>query len=122
MQYMLLIYGNEATFNALPDAEKAKIGREMGQFVQKLSAEGILRGGNPLQHVATATTVRFNGGKHLTTDGPFAETKEQLGGYFRIEVADLDAALAVAKRMPECSPHVAIEIRPILDVGQFRQP
>lgn len=122
MQYILLIYGNEATFNALPEAEKAKIGREMGQFAQKLRAEGILIGGNPLQHVATATTVRFSAGKHLTTDGPFAETKEQLGGYLRIDVADLDAALAVVKRMPECSPHAGIEIRPILDVGQFKQP
>ncbi|MEP7052753.1 MAG: YciI family protein [Pseudomonadota bacterium] len=120
MQYMLLIYGNEATFNALPDAEKARIGRETGRFVEGLRANGVLRGGNPLQHVATATTVRFNGGKQLTTDGPFAETKEQLGGYFLIDVPDLDAALAVVARMPECSPHVAVEIRPVLDVGQFK--
>ena len=119
MQYMLLIYGNEDTFNALPDTEKAKIGRETGQFVQKLRAAGTLKGGNPLQHVASATTVRFKDGKRLTTDGPFAETKEQLGGYFLIDVPDLDAALAIVASMPECSPHVAVEIRPVLDVGQF---
>ena len=119
MQYLLLIYGNEHSFNALPDAEKGKIQRETGQFVQKLREGGILRGGNPLQQVSHATTVRFKDGKRLTTDGPFAETKEQLGGYFLIDVPDLDAALAVVANMPECSPHVAVEIRPVLDVGQF---
>lgn len=116
MQYILLIYGNETTWNALSDAEKERIGRETGQFAEELRASGKLRGGNPLQPVATATTVRYKGGKGVTTDGPFAETKEQLGGYFVIEAADLDEALQIVAKMPDCSPHAAVEIRPVLEV------
>ncbi|MEO8903753.1 MAG: YciI family protein [Polyangiaceae bacterium] len=118
MQYILLIYGNEHIWDELSDAEKGRIRSETGQFVQGLRASGKLRGGNPLQHVTTATTVRFKDGKRLTTDGPFAETKEQLGGYFVIDVADLDEAIAIVAKMPDCSPHTAVEIRPVLDVGQ----
>ncbi|MEO5767303.1 MAG: YciI family protein [Polyangia bacterium] len=116
MQYVLLIYGNEETWNQLSEAEKGKVSVEMGRFAQELGQSGKLRGGNPLQPVATATTVRMKNGKSLITDGPFAETKEQLGGYMLIEAANLDEALAIVARMPAASPHVAIEIRPITEV------
>jgi hypothetical protein len=116
MQYLLLIYGNEQTWNDLTDAEKAKITGDTGKFVQGLRDSGKLRGGNPLQPIATATTIRFKDGKRLITDGPFAETKEQLGGYFLIEAADLDEALKIVATLPEASPHTAVEIRPVRDV------
>jgi hypothetical protein len=117
VQYILLIYGNEDTWNQLSAAEQAKIGADMGSFAAELGRSGKLRGGNPLQPVATATTVRMKDGKRLTTDGPFAETKEQLGGYMVIEAADLDEALAIVARIPPASPHTAIEVRPIQPVN-----
>jgi hypothetical protein len=117
MQYVLLIYGNEDTWNQLSAAEKAKVSEGMGEFAVGLRQSGKLRGGHPLQQVATATTVRYKDGKSMTTDGPFAETKEQLGGFMVIEAADLDEALAIVAKMPSASPHVAIEIRPVQPTG-----
>jgi len=116
MQYLLLIYGREDAWQQLSEADQARITADMGKFAQEMRESGKLRGGNPLQPVATATTVRFKDGKRLITDGPFAETKEQLGGYLLIEAADLDEALAIVAKLPPASPHTAIEIRPVTEV------
>jgi hypothetical protein len=120
MQYVLLIYGDERAWNQLSDAEKAKVGVDMGAYSRELAQSGKLRGGAPLQQVTTATTVRMpkeKGGKRIVTDGPFTETKEQLGGFMLIEAADLDEALAIVAKMPAVSPHAAVEIRPLQEVS-----
>lgn len=99
MNYMLLIYGD-------PQAPNAQDGTVEGSFktwpeaTETLQADGVLRGGDGLQPVDTATTVRHRGGEHVLTDGPFAETKEHLLGYYLIEVDSLDKALDYARRMP----------------------
>ena len=116
MQYVLMIYGSEQIFEALTPAEKAKLGEEMGKFAVEMRAAGKLVGGHPLQSVATSTTVRLKDGKSLVTDGPFAETKEQLGGFMVIEAADIDEALTFVSKIPPASPHTAIEIRPVIPV------
>ena len=116
MQYTVLIYGSENAWNQLNDAEKARISREMGRFMKELAETGKLRGGNPLEQVATATTIRLKDGKQQRTPGPVAESKEQLGGYFVIEAADLDEVLAVVAQMPPASPHSALEILPVMKV------
>jgi hypothetical protein len=113
MQYVLLIYGDERAWNQLSEADKAKVGVDMGTFSRELTAAGKLRGGAPLQQGASATTVRMQKGKRIITDGPFTETKEQLGGFMLIEAADLDEALAIVAKMPDVSPHAAVEIRPV---------
>jgi hypothetical protein len=91
MQYMLLIYENEADY-AQPEAYEAIL-RAHQAYAGELAQAGVIRGGNGLKPVETATTVRKTGGRHTVHDGPFAETREQLGGYYVIEAADLDAAL-----------------------------
>ena len=112
MKYLLLIYGNEAAMKSAskPDTEKM-IGAYMA-YSEAMTKAGVLLGGNRLQPTATASTVRVANGKSKVLDGPYTETKEQLGGYFMIEVADLDAALAWAARCPGAS-HGAVEVRPI---------
>ena len=99
MKYMLLIYLDE-TWNALTPAERQKLYHEQLQVSEELRARGQHLGGAPLEPPATATSVRVRGGKRLLTDGPFAETREYLGGYILIDVKDLDEALAVATRGP----------------------
>ena len=113
MQYMLLIYQNEAEFAKLTDAEKAAISPEYGKFARSTSQSGHLKGGNELKGPSSATTVRVRNGKSVVTDGPFAETKEQLVGYFVIETKDLDEALLIAARIPSAR-FGAIEVRPIV--------
>ena len=108
MEYMLLIYGNEAQTQA-PNPQRMAA---YVAYTEALKQAGVLRGGNRLQPVAAATTVRAANGKPSVLDGPFAETKEQLGGYYLIDVADLDAALAWAARCPGAA-HGAIEVRPL---------
>ena len=113
MQYLLLIYGNEEYFGKLTDAEQNGVLTEYGEFTKSIAQSGHYRGGNELAAISTATTVRVRDKKRLVTDGPFAETKEQLGGYYLIEAKDLDDALAVAARIP--SVHWgSIEVRPIV--------
>jgi hypothetical protein len=112
MQYMLLIYGVPT---ATPDDKD--LGPEQftdwGDASKALEAEGVLRGGDGLQGVDTATTVRVRGGDRLVTDGPFAETKEHLLGYYAIDVPDLDQALTWAARLPNAH-WGSVEVRPIL--------
>src|SRR5687767_4385896 len=100
MQYMLLIYQSEAEFGTLTEAQKGALYQEYGPFTESVNKSGHFRAGHGLQPTSTATTVRMRGGKRLVTDGPFAETKEQLAGYYLIEAKDLDDALAVASRIP----------------------
>jgi hypothetical protein len=113
MQYLLLIYEAEATWNAVSEADRQKIYKEYMDLVQELRSQGKYVGGHQLQPVATATTARIRDGKKLITDGPFAETREQLGGYFLVEARDLDDALAIAARIPGARIG-SIEVRPVV--------
>jgi hypothetical protein len=113
MQYLLLIYGNEEYFGKLTEAERKGIMQEYTEFTKSIAQSGHLRGGNELQPVASATTLRVRDKKRFVTDGPFAETKEQLGGYYLIEAMNLEDAIAVAERIPSVR-WGAIEVRPII--------
>ncbi len=111
MQYMLLIYSNENDDQNQTPEQLQKMYADYGTFTQELTQAGVMRGGSELKPVATATTVRVRAGKVLTMDGPFAETKEQLGGYYLIDVADLDQAIFWAAKIPSALVG-SIEIRP----------
>jgi hypothetical protein len=113
MQYLLLIYGNEAHWDKLSEAERQGISKEYGDYTQSIAQSGHLRGGNELNNTSTATTVRLRDKKRLVTDGPFAETKEQLGGYYLVEAKDLDEAIGLAARIPSVR-WGSIEVRPII--------
>ena len=110
MQYMLLIYDNEG--HQLTSEERTQMFQEYGAFTQSIIKSSNYNAGAPLQPTSTATTVRVRDGKTLTTDGPFAETREQLGGYYLVEAKDLDAALEIAARIPGAR-FGSIEVRPI---------
>lgn len=113
MQYMLLIYSSEAEWSKIPPNEADKIfGSYMG-YTQDMAKAGVLRAGEALKPINTATTVRVRSGKVTTTDGPFAETKEQLGGYYIIDVPSLDEAIKWASKCPS-APFGSIEVRPVL--------
>ena len=113
MQYLLLIYENEAEANGRPDSAKAEIFRDYMTFTESIVKSGHFKGGDALQPVTTATTVRVRNGKTLSTDGPFAETREQLGGYYLVEAKDLDEAIAIGARIPSAKTG-SIEIRPVM--------
>jgi hypothetical protein len=113
MQYLLLIYQSDAATQA-SHADPAVFG-EYGKLTQSIKDSGHYKGGNALQSIATATTVQVRDGKTLTTDGPFAETREQLGGYYLVEAAHLDDAIGIAARIP-AARNGSIEIRPIWSV------
>jgi hypothetical protein len=112
MEYLLLIYSDEKIWEGMPQPEMQAIFGEYHAFTEDIKKSGRYKGGNPLQPTSTATTVRVKGGKTLTTDGPFAETKEQLGGYYLVEAKDLDEAIALAARIPSARMG-SIEVRPI---------
>lgn len=116
MQYLLLIYDRESDWAALSEAEKGTIMKDYYAFTSSIRESGHYQGGNPLQPVATATTVQVRNGKTITTDGPFAETREQLGGYYLVEAKDLDDAIGVAARIPGARMG-SIEVRPIQSLG-----
>ena len=113
MQYLLLIYRSEAELSRLEAAERQKMTADYGAFTQSIVQSGHFKAGDGLQPTTTATTVRVRDGKILTTDGPFAETREQLGGYYLIEARDLDAAIGIAARIPGAKEG-SIEVRPIM--------
>lgn len=115
MQYLLLIYHNENQYESLGEAERGKITGEYMELAKNIRAKGQYVGGNRLDSTAKATTVRVRDGERLLTDGPFAETKEQLGGYFLVEANDLDEAIAIAGRIP-AARWGSIEVRPIVPV------
>ena len=112
MQYLLMIYQNEAEYAKLDTATGQKMMGEYQEFTQSIIQSGNFKAGDRLRPTTTATTVRIRDGKTLTTDGPFAETREQLGGYYLIEAKDLDAAIAIAARIPSARLG-SIEVRPI---------
>jgi hypothetical protein len=112
MQYLLLIYGNEAAMLSRSKDKTAEVTAAYGAYTEAMKKAGVYVGANRLQPTTTATTVRTPNGKTNVVDGPFAETKEQLGGYYMIEAPDLDSALSWAARCPGAA-HGAIEVRPI---------
>ena len=112
MQYMLLIYGNEAAMKSATQADRDAMFRSYHEYTQSIIKAGNMKAGDALQPTATATTVRVRDGKTLTTDGPFAETREQLGGYYLVEAKDLNAAIEIAARIPGARSG-SIEVRPI---------
>jgi hypothetical protein len=118
MKYLLLVYGAESAWT---QDERMACMQSSVELCEELNAKGQYLGASPLHSVATATSIRNDGGKKLVTDGPFAETHEQLGGYFLIDVPDLDAAIAVAKRIPGGNKGT-VEIRPIVELGNLPVP
>lgn len=115
MKYMLLIYSDEAAWT---DQEREDCYAESTQLTHQLQAEGRYLHSSPLHLVATATSVRVRDEKRLLTDGPFAETYEQLGGYFLINAKDLDEAIAIAERIPSARKGT-VEIRPVVEVSEL---
>jgi hypothetical protein len=115
MRYMLLIYGSESTWNALPEAERGKIFHEYGEFTDGIRKSGHYLAGDPLDATTGARTVRKHNGKAVKTDGPFAETREQLGGYYIVEATSLDEATDIAGRIPGARVG-SIEVRRIIEM------
>lgn len=113
MKYMMLVYLDE---QAMTEAERDHCYVESAQLARDLNTSGQYLDASPLHPVATATSVRVRDGKSLITDGPFAETREQLGGYYLIEARDLDEAISVASRIPPAR-FGTIEIRPVMEIG-----
>jgi hypothetical protein len=112
MQYLLLIYRNEAELAKMSEADIPAMQKDYADFTQGIVKSGHFRAGDALQPTRTATTVRVRDGKTVTTDGPFAETKEQLGGYYLVEAKDLDEAIKIAAKIPNARDG-SIEVRPI---------
>lgn len=112
MQYLLSIYADESGWTRMTPAEQQQGMAAYMAYTQALTNAGVFKGSNRLQPVATATTVRVANGKTQVLDGPYADSKEQLGGYFLIDVPDLDAALSWAARCPGAS-HGVVEVRPV---------
>jgi hypothetical protein len=114
MQYMLLIYSDEKAWSGLSETEMKHAYKAYMDFTDEIAHSGCLRGGSELKPIATATTLQVRNGKTITTDGPYAETKEQLGGYYLIDVPSLDEALKWAAKCPG-SHHGVIEVRPLME-------
>lgn len=115
MKYMLLIYSSEAGEEAMSEADMGQMMEAYGAYTAALQQAGVLLGGERLQPTASATTVRMADGKTSVLNGPYAETREQLGGYYLIEAPDLDAALLWASRCPGAS-HGSVEVRPLWEM------
>jgi hypothetical protein len=113
MQYILLIYENEAEAKSRSKEEGQRVFGEYMAFTAAIKQSGHMRAGEPLESTATATTVRVKGGKTVRTDGPFAETREQLGGFYIVEAKDLDEAAGLAARLPAAKTG-SVEVRPIM--------
>ena len=117
MRYLLLIYMDESTYASMSESELQADMAKWWEYTNALKEAGVSPGGEALQPTSTATTVREDGGKPLVTDGPFAETKEQLGGYYVLDVENLDAAIEWAHRCPS-TKHGSTELRPIQEFDQ----
>lgn len=115
MRYMLLVYGDE---QAMDKTEREQCYEESLQLVREIDAAGQYLAAAPLHPTSTATSVRIREGKRLVTDGPFAETREQLGGYYLIDTNDLDAAIAIAARIP-LARQGTVEIRPVIEIAEM---
>jgi hypothetical protein len=112
MKYMLLIHDDEKAFVGLSEADRMAVYSEYRKFSEDIAASGNYVSGSELQPTSSATSVKVRGGKRLVTDGPFAETREQLGGYYLVEAKDLDEAIALAARIPSARTGT-IEVRPL---------
>jgi len=112
MQYLLMVYVNEASWPQMSKAEQEQGMAAYGAYTEALNKAGVLKGSNRLQPVTTATTVRLANGKPQVLDGPYIDSKEQVGGYYLIDVPDLDSAISWASRCPGAS-HGVVEVRPI---------
>ena len=117
MEYIVLIYGSEKGWTSMSKPEVERMYAEYRTYSADLAKAGVLRGGSELKPTTSATTVRVRGGKRQVTDGPFAETKEQLGGFYLIEARDLNEAIQVASKIPSVRTG-SIEIRPVVDFSQ----
>ena len=115
MKYMLLIYADERVWEG-KEAARVECYEESTQLAQELASAGQYLAASPLHSVATATSVRVREGKRLVTDGPFAETREQLGGYFLVEAGDVDEAVAIAGRIPGARVGT-VEVRPVMEIA-----
>ena len=113
MQYMLLIYGDESSWGNRSEEERGQMMQAYGDYTQELRDSGAMIAGDALEPTQTATTVRVQNDETLTTDGPFAETKEQLGGYYLIEASSLDEALEWAAKIPGARDG-SVEVRPVM--------
>ncbi len=113
MKYLLLIYMTE---NVMNDSEREQCFKDSTELSHELNANGRYLGANPLHPVASATSVRVREGKRIITDGPFAETREQLGGYFLVDAEDLDEAIGIAARIPAARKGT-VEIRPVVELA-----
>ena len=121
MQYLLLIYGDQSQASSMSEEEMGQVMQAYGTYTQELEQSGAMVGGNALQPVDTATTVRVRNDETLTTDGPFAETKEQLGGYYLVDVGSLDEALEWAAKIPGAR-HGSIEVQPVMVFDEDGNP
>ncbi len=119
MQYALLIYSSEADSAKMTQAEGQAVFQGYMEFTKWLQQSGKAKGGEALERTVNATTVRVRNGKTTTTDGPFAETKEQLGGFYLVDAQDLDDAIAIAARIPGAK-HGCVEVRPIMKMNMSR--
>ncbi|MDQ1694054.1 MAG: hypothetical protein QOH85_1589 [Acidobacteriaceae bacterium] len=115
MQYLLILYSDEAGWSHMTEAQQQQGMAAYMAYTEALKKAGALKGSNRLQPIASATTVRINDGKQQVLDGPYADSKEQLGGYYLIEAPDLDAAIAWAARCPGAG-HGVVEVRPVWEM------
>jgi hypothetical protein len=115
MKYMLLIYADEQAWS---EAERKQCYGDSTQLAHQLKSNGQYLAASPLQPVSTATSVQVRDGKRLVTDGPFAETREQLGGYFLVDARDLDEAIAIASKIPAAQKGT-VEIRPVVEIPEL---
>jgi hypothetical protein len=120
MNYMLLIYDDEKLWGSMSESERGQVFAEYGAYTQELRDKGAYVDGDALQPTSTATSVRVRDGEQLVTDGPFTETKEQLGGYYIVDVETLDEALEWAAKIPSARLGT-IEVRPVMSVGAEAQ-
>jgi hypothetical protein len=116
MRYLMLICSDENHVGSMNETEGSAILAEYGKFMEEMGKRGVLQGGERLQPTSTAATVQVRNGRVLTSDGPFAETKEQLGGYFLVDVKDRNEALEIAAKIPGARLGT-IEVRPIWEMG-----
>jgi hypothetical protein len=113
MKYLLLIYDNEQVWAKMSEAQGREMYAEYGKFTADIQKSGHMQNGAQLQPIATATSVRVRDGKRVVTDGPFAETREQLGGFYLVEAKDLDEAIEIGSRIPSAKTGT-IEVRPLV--------
>jgi hypothetical protein len=122
MQYLLMCCFDEKRWNAIPQEQRDRLMQEYGEWIREASQSGRYLAGAKLQSVATATTVRASNGRTVVMDGPYAETKEQLGGYHVVDCKDLDDALSLASRIPTVRVGGTIEVRPLAYPTQPQEP